>query len=197
MHITINEIHCRIYLYAFGQQPVPQSGAELQAWWGGTDPWQARSFIDRHFRDAGRLHMLRHALTQSGYDHFDLAQRSDDDVLQAAADRISSGAWRIVCEVAATASAVRSLPVPVASPLLGGGNSVGSAHTSRRRAPGVSSAPAPATAPVTPRLADAPDWPNVEAQVAQAETLKRAARDGTPFCEICEARRRAAEEAAA
>jgi hypothetical protein len=45
--------------------------------------------------------------------------------------------------------------------------------------------------------ADDSDWPDKAAQAAQAETLRQAARDGTPFCEICEARRRAAEEAAA
>jgi hypothetical protein len=197
MHIIIDEIHRRIHLYSSGQQPVARPGAELQAWWAGTDARQARSFVDRYFRDAGRLHMLRHALTLNGHDRFDLAQRSDDDVLQAAARRLSGGAWRIVCEVAAAAGVVRSVPAPATSPLLGGSGSGGSARTSRRRAPPVSSAPAPATVPAAPGPTVVPDWPNGEAQVAQAETLERAARDGTPFCEICEARRRAAEEAAA
>jgi hypothetical protein len=196
MQITIDEIDVRIHLHAYGQQPVARPGRDLQPWWAGTDAWQARRFVDRYFRDAGRLHVLRHALTSDGHDGFDLAQYSDDEVLDTAARRVASGRWKITCEVAAAPVAVRSVPTPATSPLLGS-SSGGSARSSRRPAAPVSRAPARAQAPAASTPADAPDWPDTAAQVAQAETLRQAARDGTPFCEICAARQRAAEEAAA
>ena len=194
MHITIDEIDGRIYLHTSGQRPAARPGRRLLPWWAGTDAWQARSFMDRYFRDAGRLHVLRHALTSDGHDGFDLAQYSDDEVLDTAARRVASGTWTITCEVAAAPVAVRSVPTPAMSPLLGGG---GVTRSSRRPAAPVSRAPARAQAQSAPVAADASDWPDAEAQAAQAETLRQAARDGTPFCEICAARRRAAEEAAA
>lgn len=197
MHIIIDEIHGRLHLHSFGQRPVAQPGADLRAWEGGTDAWQARRFMDRYFRDAGRLHVLRAALTLDGGDGFDLTRRSDDEVLQAAARRLAGGIWRIAREAAKAPAVVRSVPTPAASPLLGGGSG-GGARMSRRSASPVSRAPAPSSVPApAPAPAPVPDWPNAEAQVAQAATLKRAARDGTPFCEICEVRRRAAEKAAA
>jgi hypothetical protein len=194
MQITIDEIDGRIYLHSFGQRPVARPGRVLQPGWAGTDAWRARSFMDRYFRDAGRLHVLRHALTSDGHDGVDLTQHGDDEVLQTAARRVASGAWQITCEVAAAPAVVRAVPTPATSPLLGGG---GSARSSRRPAPPVSRAPARTQAQAASVPADASDWPDTTAQAAQAETLRQAARDGTPFCEICEARRRAAEEAAA
>jgi len=101
MHIIIDEIDRRIHLHSFGQQPVARPGSDLQAWWTGTDAWRARSFMDRYFRDAGRLHALRHALTLDGHDGVDLARWSDDEVLQAAARRVASGTWGIALEAAA------------------------------------------------------------------------------------------------
>jgi hypothetical protein len=197
MHITIDEIDGRIYLHAFGQRPVARPGHDLQPWRAGTDAWQARSFMDRYFRDAGRLHVLRHALTSDGHDGCDLARHSDDEVLQAAARRVAGGTWKITHEVTAAPVAVRSVPTPAPSPLLGGGGSGGGTRSSRRPAPPASRAPARAQAPAASARTDDSDWPDKAAQAAQAETLRQAARDGTPFCEICEARRRAAEEAAA
>jgi hypothetical protein len=197
MHITIDEIDGRIHLHSFGQRLVARPGGHLQPWWAGTDAWRARSFMDRYFRDTGRLHVLRHALTLDGHDGFDLARHSDDEVLQTAARRVASGTWKITREVAPAPGVARSVPTPAPSPLLGGGSSVGSTRSSRRPASPVSRAPVRARAPAASVPADASDWPDTSAQVAQAETLKLAARDGTPFCEICDARRRAAEEAAA
>jgi hypothetical protein len=193
MHIIINQIHRRLHLHCTRSQPVARPGAEL-AWWAGLDAGQARSFIDRHFLDPARLHLLRHALGLDGHG-FDPARRSDDEVRQAGARRLAAGAWRIASEAAVALKRERASPAPAASPLLRGAGSAGAARTSGRLPPPVSRAPAPA--PAAPAPAAAPDWPDSAAQLAQAKTLQRAARDGTPFCEICEARRRAAGMAAA
>jgi len=193
MHIIIDEIQRRLHLHSFGQPVAPRTGAALQAWPSSTDLGQARSFIDRHFRDAARLHFLRHALAQDGHEGAGPAQRSDDDVLQTAARRVASGAWRIAFEVAAATNVARPVPAPAASPLLRGAGHGGSTRTSQRPLP-ASRAPARAPAPAP---AAALEWTDSVAQRAQAETLRSAARDGTPFCEICEANRRARAEAAA
>jgi len=151
--------------------------------------------MNRCFRNTGRLHVLRHALMMDGHDRFDLAQRSDDDVIEAAARRLSGGTWRISYEIKAAPAVLPHVPVPATSPLLGGGSGGSRARTPRRPMPPPSRAPAsPGSAPAP---VPAPDWPDMAAQVAQAQTLERAARDGTPFCEICDARSRAAEKAAA
>jgi len=193
MHIIIDEIHRRIHLHSFGQPVAPRNGAVLKPWAAGADQWQARAFMDRHFRDPARLHFLRHALAQDG--HEGPGQRSDDGVLQAAARRVASGAWRIVFEVAAASNVVRPAPAPAASPLLRGAGRGAGARTPQRLPP-ASRAPA-AAAPPAPAPAATPEWTQFVAQRAQAKTLVSAARDGTPFCEICEAHRRAAAEAAA
>lgn len=192
MHIIIDEIDRRIHFHSFAQQPVARPGNVLQAWWAGADAWQARSFVERHFGDTGRLHVLRHALTLDGADGVDAAQHADQDVIQAAVHRVSRGTWRIVCEVTPAPDVVRAVPAPSRSPMLGGG--AGGRTRAPRPAPSGNRAPAAAPAPAP---AVVPDWPDTAAQVAQATTLTRAARDGAPFCEICEARRRAAEQAAA
>jgi hypothetical protein len=198
MHIIIDEIDRRIHFHSFGQQPVARPGGRLEPWWAGTGAWQTRRFLDRYFRDAGRLHVLRHALTRDGHDGFDLTQRSDDEVLQAATRRVASGIWRIACEVA-SGGVVRPRAVAATSPLLGGGagGDRGRARMARPPMPSASRAAGPAPATASSATAVAPDWPNTAEQVAQAQTLVRAAKDGTPFCEICEAHRRAAEKAAA
>jgi hypothetical protein len=197
MQITIDEIDGRIHLHSSGQRPAARPGRDLRPRWAGTDAWQARSFMDRYFRDAGKMHVLRHALAADGHDGFDLAQHNDDEVLQAAARRVAGGTWKITYEVEPAPVAVRSVPTPAPSPLLGGGSSAGSTRSSRRPPPPASRAPARTPAPSASVPADDSDWPDKAAQAAQAETLKQAARDGTPFCEVCDARRRAAEEAAA
>jgi len=195
MHIIIEETHRRIHLHSFGQRPAPRPGGNLQAWPAGTDAWQARVFMDRYFRDAGQLQALRCALTRDGLDGVDVTRCCDEEVRQAAARRVASGTWRITCELSLAPQTLRPVPAQVVSPLLGGRPGVSPVGTSRRPAPAAGRAPASAAAPAP--IMTTPDWPDAAAQVAQAATLRRAARDGTPFCEICEAHRRAAAKAAA
>jgi len=192
MHIIIDEIHRRIHLHSFGQPVAPRTGASLEAWPAGADLSQARGFMERHFRDPARRHFLRHALAQDGNEGAGSAQRSDDDVLQSAARRVVGGAWRIAIEIAATPGAARSVPARAASPLLRGAGRGGSTRTPQRPPP---ASRAPATAPAR-APAPTPEWTDSVAQRAHAATLVSAARDGTPFCEICEAHRRAGSEAA-
>jgi hypothetical protein len=203
MHITFDEIHRRVHLYSRGHRPhgrtVEPHGPALQDWTGGCDAWQAKSFIDRHFRDFFRLHQLRSALVMDGHDGRDLVRCTDDDLIQAAVLRLTSGAWCVVYEV----EAVPAAPAPgrAGSPLVGSGPARGgpprNTASSARPAPVPAPARAPASAPAAAPAAPVSEWSDGADQVAQAQALEQAARSGVPFCEICAARQRAAEGVAA
>ncbi|MDB6050866.1 MAG: hypothetical protein JWR17_3612 [Pseudomonas sp.] len=153
-----------------------------------SDEWQAKSFIRRCFPDSFALIRLRDALAR---DLFNATRYSDDHVVREAALRLVSGAWRVVYEEVegstVTASTV-SAPVPYLKPVPGMRQPV----TAPR--PAAVARQAPVLVPSEEASPPGSEWPEDADQIAQADTLIKAARLGTPFCEPCAAKARAVPE---
>lgn len=180
MHIRIlGPDRCIHLLSAFDFRRALASGDVEAAGRRDWDDYAARMFLLRHFRAASEMGALRRALAR---EMGDPARMSDDEVIDAAARRLREGAWRIGYErvrrvdmpgraagQVAVAPPSRPPATPSSVPRRAGG-----------AAPGAPAAAAPAE----------PEWFETADQAAFADVLTRAARDGRPFCEICEQRAR-------
>ena len=136
------------------------------------EPRSALDFLEHVSVDCPRMQILREALRDVDTD--DPTHRmTDRDVLERLAWRIAIGSLKVVVRfgtrpVGGSAVEALSLPAETAQPI-------------RRRptstsATGEREARAPEADPLIPATLNA---------VAQGETLKDAARDGTPFCVVC------------
>lgn len=195
MHITLRDadssVHIGPWQTLIACLPTPPRTNVQLSWQSFDGEPEARRFIQRYFLDAGAMARLRGALAS---DLYPLTRWSDEEVLSAAARRLARGQWRVAYEALAAAPAgpapiQRSVPARREAP------PPQDAMAQRlQRIPRMPSARAEQPADVPP---PAPaEWsPSAADQVAQAETLVTAARDGTPFCAICEAMRKAKLEA--
>lgn len=156
------------------------------------DEWSASRFLQRHRHDAACMARLRAALAA---DVVGLDRLTDDDVIAAGAWRLGRGAWKVSRHAQRQSTGGGGGG--------GGGGSASAAGSSAPAAPGRSPTPAaartasPAAAATSAAVAAPAEWPEAADQIAQAQTLERAAQSGAPFCEICEQRRRERAGAAA
>lgn len=151
----------------------------------------ARRLVAASADDMWRLR----ALLASGGE-IDLARLSDHEVVHEVARMLAAhrlALFRPAAEAAEAASA------------RAGGGSGGAANVAAAPAAAASPAPArgrsgngpsPQQAPAHPVSAEEPEYA-AASQDRQAATLRQAARNGTPFCEICELRKAARTAAAA
>lgn len=156
---------------------------------------QARAFLYRHFGNAVEIGRLRSLLARDAYN---VTRMKDGQIVVEAARRLSNGNW-IVTEarheeysrtvaIAAPTQAVRTTAAVRPAPV----STKPAAPVAKTGKP----APAPGTSSNAVReSADFSDHP--ADQIGQARTLREAAKTGVPFCEVCEAARKAREAAAA
>jgi hypothetical protein len=177
MHITIHRGGRRIHLCSRDADDSALVPMRFH------DEWDAGRFLRRHFDAPCELAWVRAALALET-DH--LADFADDDVWVAAARLVACGRWRVRCDAE---------PIPQARPTRararGAGASAPGPAPSRAPMRSPPPVPPPARPPTPAPSAPSPAQPELD-QVAQARMLEQAARDGTPFCEICAARRQAA-----
>ena len=185
MHIRIHGVGRCIHLLSFFEFQRARAAHEAEAsrtsrW----DFWSARGFFRRHFHGAYEIVALRSALA---HEIGDVSRLSDDDVVDASAQRLCSGAWCVGYD--------RPAPATTARAAQKGAAATGTGAAQRQAAtPPLSSARRPrAPAPVPPpagrdtaAAAAAPEdvFQNSD-QAALAETLRQAAAEGAPFCEVC------------
>lgn len=191
MHITLRDAEKSVHIgpcqTLVACLPTPPYTSAQLSWAAFDGEWDARQFVQRYFLDAGAMARLRGALAA---DLYPLTRWHDEEVLSAAARRLARGQWRVAYEELAGPPPIRSsLPARREAP-----PPADAMERRPQRMPRMSGAreeqPAevPTPAPV--------EWSTSAAdQVAQAGTLVTAARDGTPFCAICEAMRKAKLEA--
>ncbi|MFJ4376145.1 hypothetical protein ACIP1T_26465 [Pseudomonas japonica] len=148
------------------------------------DAWQADAFVQRHLRDASRVHELRGLLARQT---LPIHRLSDEQVLQQVANELRFGtlradryAWRAQVPTRSVAAATAKVVAPLAKPA-----AVPERVEAVEPEPVAALAPAAAPAPVeAPQAAPADDVAQV--QEALASMLEQAAQQATPLCEVCE-----------
>jgi hypothetical protein len=167
------------------------------SWASFDDEWEARRFFQHYFHDDDAMVRLRGALA---CDLYPLTRWSDAQVLSTAALRLARGDWQVAYEdlaAAAAGAAVTAGPAPVRRSMPVRQEAPPRPDPAPGRLPPLRRMPSQQEAPPVDIPKSAPaEWSKSAAdQIAQAETLETAARDGTPFCAICEAMRKAKLEA--
>lgn len=189
MHLRIHGDRCIHLLSSFAFQHALAAGEMEASPEYRADDWSAHSFFRQHFHDSYEIGALRWALA---HDIHNVSNMSDDDVIAAAAQRLRSGAWCIGCDRLPPVAAVEAGPVGASAAGIGAALRHAAAPRPLResavRGPRPQRAPAHAASPAPATPAE-PEWPEQTDQAAFAGGLEGAARDGTPFCEICAAMR--------
>lgn len=170
--------------------PINRGGADDHEW----QPVSIRS-VDRAraVLEPGeeQVRKLRHLLAAAtGADK--VWRLSDHQVIDEVADKLANRQlvlFKKVRSVDAKAPATASAPAAPAVAAAGASPTT----TSIKRRPSPVAAPPAQPAPAPPQTA--PMSASLD-QDAQATTLRLAAKDGTPFCEVCERRKRELAEAA-
>jgi len=196
MHITLtpDTVGETLHLHSFADRCPDCIDATIAF----ADEWSASRFLHRHFRDAACMARLRAALAA---DVVGLDRLTDDDVIAAGTWRLGRGAWKVSRHVRRQSADGGGGGGGAASAADSGAAASAAPVRSPAPAPARTPSPAPAgraaAAALAPASASAAEWPEAADQVAQAQTLERAAQSGAPFCEICEQRRRERAGAAA
>jgi len=145
----------------------------------------ARNLISEHFRDSQEIAQLRDVLTRTIYD---LPRRSDQFVIDTAVRCLKDGDWCVAYDRTPVVTAAVAAPGQASAPA-SQRRQVDSPARDRR--PAVREAPQPLpprSVPAQSRAAEPPpdpEWTGDIDQIAFAEVLERAAREGKPFCEVC------------
>ncbi|MCU1732682.1 MULTISPECIES: hypothetical protein [unclassified Pseudomonas] len=158
------------------------------------DVWQADAFVQRHLRGTGQLFELRRVLARQT---LMIHQLSDDQVLQQVANELRFGSLR--ADVYVHRPRVWPRVDTFASPAVVAPSERPAAVAAAAPAsppPPVEAAAAPAPAPAPAVVAAVVEQPTAEVAAAQetlAAMLEQGAQDATPFCEVCEQARAAAD----
>jgi len=159
------------------------------------DAWQAEAFVQRHLRDADRVHELRGWLVRQS---LMVHRLSDEQVLQQVANELRFGslradlyAWRALVPTRSAEAASPKVVAPLAKPA-----PVPERVEAVEPAPAVAVAEAPA-ASEAPVAAQAATAEVAQLQEALASMLEQAAQDATPLCEVCELAQAQQQDAAA
>lgn len=158
------------------------------------DEWSASRFLQRHRHDAACMARLRAALAA---DVVGLDRLTDDDVIAAGAWRLGRGAWKVSRHAQRQSTGGGGGGGGGGAASAAGSSAAASAAPGRSPTPAAARTASPAAAMAGAAVAAPAEWPEAADQIAQAQTLERAAQSGAPFCEICEQRRRERAGAAA
>ncbi|MFD2641663.1 hypothetical protein [Pseudomonas japonica] len=148
------------------------------------DAWQADAFVQRHLREASRVHELRGLLARQT---LPIHRLSDEQVLQQVANELRFGTlradrytWRERVPTRSVAAATVKVVAPLAKPA-----PVPERVEAVEPEPIATVAPAETPVPVEAPVA-APADDVAQVQEALASMLEKAAQEATPFCEVCE-----------
>lgn len=195
MHITFHDGAGIVQICSLGRA-CPACSADLRVNRATVrdryhDHEAARSFLRQRFLDACEVGQLRAALVD---DVYDLARRTDSCVFHEATHRLTSGAWRVMEQVAPLISGEQMVPALEQTSVMRSARSMtdavsvaGRAFTPARMLTRTATATATAMPPMSSVSAPL-EWPQATNQIIQAKAMEQGSRYGQPLYCICQKR---------